>query len=45
MITDSSKAINLVPHDRLLTKITATELDLRVVVWVKEFSLRTFAES
>jgi hypothetical protein len=34
-----SKAFGLVPHDRLLTKIAATGLDLRVVVWVKEFFL------
>jgi hypothetical protein len=32
-----SKAFNLVPHDRLLTKIAATGVDLMVVVWVKEF--------
>jgi len=30
---------DLVPHDRLLTKITATGVDLRLVVWVKEFLL------
>ena len=29
-IIDFSKAISLVPHDRLLTKIAATILDLRV---------------
>ena len=33
------KGFRLVPHDRLLTKITATGVDLRVVVWVKEFLL------
>jgi hypothetical protein len=44
IIIDFSKAFHLVPHDRLLTKIAATGLDLRVVVWVKE-SLRTYAES
>jgi len=33
------KAFDLVPHDRLLTKITATRVDMRVVVWVKEFFL------
>ena len=32
-----SKTFVLVQHDRLLTKIAATEVDLRVVVWVKEF--------
>jgi hypothetical protein len=31
--TDILKAFNLVPHDRLLTKIMATEVDMRVVVW------------
>ena len=32
-----SKAFDLVPHDRLLTKIVAAGVDLRLVVWVKEF--------
>jgi hypothetical protein len=32
IIIDFSKAFNLVPHDRLLTKIVATGVDLRVVV-------------
>jgi hypothetical protein len=32
-------AFDLVPHDRLLTKIVATGVDLRVVIWVKEFLL------
>jgi len=35
---DFSKAFDLVPRDRLITKI-ATGVDLRVVVWVKEFLL------
>jgi len=39
IITDFSKAFDLVPHDRLLTKIAATGVDLRVGVWVKEFVL------
>ena len=39
IIIDFLKAFDLVPHDRLLTKITATIVDLRVVVWVKEFFL------
>ena len=39
IITDFSKAFDLVSHDRLLTKITANRVDLRVVVWVKEFLL------
>jgi hypothetical protein len=36
---DSSKAFDLVPYDRLLTKIAATGVDLRVVAWVKQFLL------
>ena len=39
IITDFSKAFDLVPHDRLLTKIAATGVDLRAVVCVKEFLL------
>jgi len=39
IIIDFSKAFDLVPHDRLLTKIAATGLNLKVVVWVKEFVL------
>jgi len=39
IIIDFSKAFDLVPHDRLVTKLTATGVDLRVVVWVKEFLL------
>jgi len=39
IIIDFSKAFDLVPRDRLLTKITATGVDLRVVEWVKEFLL------
>jgi hypothetical protein len=34
-----SKAFDLVPRDRLLTKTAETGLDLRVVLWVKEFLL------
>ena len=34
-----SKAYDLVPHDRLLTKIAATGVVLRVVVWVTELIL------
>jgi len=37
IIIDFSKFFDLVPHDRLLTKVAATGVDLRVVVWVKEF--------
>jgi hypothetical protein len=36
---DLSKTFDLVPDNRLLTKIAATGMDLRVVVWVKEFLL------
>ena len=39
IIIDFSNASDLVPHDRLLIKIVATGVDLRVVVWVKEFLL------
>jgi hypothetical protein len=39
IIIDFSKASNLVPRDRLLTKIAETGVDLRVVVRVKEFLL------
>jgi len=39
IIIDFSKAFYLVPHDRPLTKIVATGVDLRVVVWVQEFLL------
>jgi len=39
IITDFSKAFDLVPHDRLLMKIAATGVDLQVVVWINEFLL------
>ena len=39
IIIDISKAFDLVPHDKLLTKIASTGVDLMVVVWVKEFLL------
>jgi len=39
IIIDFSKAFDLVPHDRLLTKIAATGVDWRVVMWIKEFLL------
>jgi len=39
IIIDFSKTFDLVPQDRLLTKIAAAGVDLRVVVWVKEFLL------
>jgi len=39
IIIDFSKAFDLVPHGRLLTKIAATGVNLRVVVRVKGFLL------
>ena len=39
IIIDFSKAFDLVPHDELLTTIAAPGVDLKVVVWVKEFLL------
>jgi len=37
IIIDFSKAFTLVPHDWLLTKLAASGVDSRVVVWVREF--------
>jgi hypothetical protein len=37
IITDFLKALNLVPYDRLLSKIAASGVDSWVVIWVKEF--------
>ena len=37
IIIDFSKAFELVPHDRLLKKIAASNLDSKVVVWIREF--------
>ena len=39
IITDFSKTIDFVPHDRLLMKIEATGVDLRVLVWIEGFLL------
>ena len=39
IIIDFSKTFDLVPHDRLLTKIAANGVDLKVVVWVNGFLL------
>jgi len=39
IIIDFSNVFDLVSHDRLLTKITATGVDLTLLVWVKEFLL------
>jgi len=36
---DFSKAFDLVPHDRLLTKVAGSQVNLRVVVCIKEFLL------
>jgi hypothetical protein len=37
IITDFSKAFDLVPHDLLLRKIAASGVDPRVDVWIREF--------
>lgn len=37
IIVDFSKAFDLVPHGRLLTKIANSGVDPRVVIWVNEF--------
>jgi hypothetical protein len=37
IITEFSKAFDLVPHDWLLRKLGALGVDSRVVVWVREF--------
>jgi hypothetical protein len=37
IITDFSKAFDLVPHDRLLTQLAASCVDSRVAVWFREF--------
>jgi len=39
IIVDFSKAFDLVPHDRLLTKIANSGVNSRVVVWIREFLL------
>jgi len=43
IIDDFSKAFDLVPHGRLLTKIANSGLCSRVVVWIREF-FRSHAE-
>ena len=40
IVIDYSKAFNLVPHDRLLTKVAASRVVSWVVVWVREFHVR-----
>jgi hypothetical protein len=37
IVVDLSKAFALVPHDRLLNKIAASNVDSRVVVWIRAF--------
>ena len=37
IIIDFSKAFDLVPQNRLITKLVASGVDSRVVVWVREF--------
>jgi hypothetical protein len=39
IINDFSKAFDLVPHCRLLTKIADSGVDSRVVVWIRGFPL------
>ena len=39
IIIDFSKAFDLVPHGRLLTKIANSGVDSRVIVWIREFLL------
>jgi hypothetical protein len=38
-IIDFSKSFDLVPHDRLLTKIATSGVDSGVVAWISEFFL------
>jgi hypothetical protein len=39
IIIDFSKAFDLIPHDRLLTKIAASGVDSRIFVWIGVFLL------
>ena len=39
MIIDFLKAFDLAPHDRLLKKIAASDMDSRVVVSIRKFLL------
>ena len=36
IIIDLSKGFHIIPHDRLLAKLAAPDLDSRLVVWVRE---------
>jgi len=37
IIIDFSKTFNLVPHEWLLMKLVDMGMDLKVVIWVREF--------
>jgi len=37
-LIDFSKISDLVPHDNLLTNIAANRVDLREIVWLRNFS-------
>jgi len=39
IIVDFAKAFVLVPHGRLLNKIANSDVDSKVVVWIREFLL------
>jgi hypothetical protein len=39
VVIDFSKAFDLAPHDRMLTKIAASGVDSWVVIWIREFLL------
>jgi len=39
IIIDFSKAFDLVPHGRLLTKTANSDVDSMVVVWIRELLL------
>ena len=39
IVIDFSKAFDLVPHNRLLMKIANSDVDPKVVTWVREFLL------
>ena len=37
IIIEFSKNFNSVPHEQLLTKLVASGIDSRVVIWLREF--------